>query len=234
MTTQASVETGNDVLDDDQVAEYLRSQPEFFINNQQLLAELRLIHPSGKAVSLIERQVQVLREQNDDLKNRLMELVDVARDNDRVNQRMHSLMMDLLAADTLIALLDRLEHHLRLEFKADAVSIQLTTVSDALQRETATRKLLLNAEEKQLFAKPLTENTPLCGRLHSDQLEYLFGEQAVAIESSAVIPIGDKIPLGMLAIGSREANRFHCNMGTLFLNHLGELLTRLLKHHPID
>ena len=43
MTTQASVETGNDVLDDDQVAEYLRSQPEFFINNQQLLAELRLI-----------------------------------------------------------------------------------------------------------------------------------------------------------------------------------------------
>lgn len=234
MTTQASVETGNDVLDDDQVAEYLRSQPEFFINNQQLLAELRLIHPSGKAVSLIERQVQVLREQNDDLKNRLMELVDVARDNDRVNERMHSLMMDLLAADTLIALVDRLEHHLRLEFKADAVSIHLTTVSDALQRETATRKLLLNDEEKQLFAKPLIDNTPLCGQLHSDQLEFLFAEQAAAIESSAVIPIGDKIPLGMLAIGSREANRFHCNMGTLFLNHLGELLTRLLKHHPID
>lgn len=234
MTTQASVDTANSIADTGQVAEYLRSQPEFFIDNPELLAELRLNHPSGKAVSLIERQVQVLREQNEDLKNRLMELVDVARDNDRVNQRMHSLMMGLLGAGTLIELLDRLEDHLRNEFRADAVSIHLATVSDTLQRETITRKLLLNDAEKQLFAKPLTEHTPLCGRLTKDQLEFLFGEQAVAIESSAVIPIGEQTPLGMLAIGSREVNRFHCNMGTLFLKHLGELLTSLLKRHGLD
>jgi uncharacterized protein YigA (DUF484 family) len=233
MTTQASTDTGNPIPDTVQVAEYLRNQPEFFLENPELLTELRLSHPSGKAISLIERQVQVLREQNKDLKHRLLELVDVARDNDRVNERMHSLMMDLLGAGTLLELLDRLEDHLRSEFKADAVSILLASVSDTVQRETAIGKLLLNDAEKKLFAGPLTENKPLCGRLRQEQLEFLFGDQALAIESSAVIPIGDKAPVGMLAIGSREVNRFHCNMGTLFLNHLGELLTRMLKQHNI-
>ncbi len=230
MTTQASMDSTDTLIDPVQVTEFLRSQPEFFNDNPELLAGLRLHHPSGKAVSLIEHQVQILRQQNEDLKNRLMELVDVARENDRVNGRMHSLIIGLLGARTAVELLDRLEDHLRNEFKADTISIHLPAASESLLRETGTRKLVLNDAVKQLFAKPLSENTPLCGRLSNEQLEFLFGEQAMAIESSAVIPLGT----GMLAIGSREVNRFHCNMGTLFLSHLGQLLTGLLKNHNIS
>ena len=111
MTTQANMETQINEPDAEQVCGFMRNHPEFFEQHPELLAELRLSHPSGNAVSLIERQVQVLRDQNEDLKSRLLQLIEVARDNDRLNERMHSLTLDLLAAQSPVELLDRLEDH---------------------------------------------------------------------------------------------------------------------------
>ena len=74
----------------------------------------------------------------------------------------------------------------------------------------------------------LSTGRPLCGRLKKAQLEHLFGDQAAALESAAVVPLGEKAGHGLLAIGSCESIRFHPGMGTLFLSNLGELLGQLL------
>jgi uncharacterized protein YigA (DUF484 family) len=234
MTTQASIETRIGGPTAEQIAAYLDKHPEFFDEHPDLLAGLRLSHTSGKAVSLIERQVQVLREQNETLKSRLMQLVNVARDNDRLSSRMHQMTVDLLQSGSLVALLDTLEDHLRNEFKADAFALRLVGLGEALQRETGVEALLIDAASKALFPTSLCEGKPQCGRLKQQQLEFLFGDQARDIESAAVIPLGDHGRDGLLAIGSREINRFNPCMGTLFLSYLGELLVVLLRNQAAD
>ena len=229
MTTQANAETRLSAPDAEQVSDYLSSHPDFFDSRPELLTGLKLDHPSGRAVSLIERQVQVLREQNQDLKKRLLELVEVARDNDRLSERVHRLTLDLLKADSLVELLDGLEHSLRNEFMADAMVLHLTGLDESLQRETGARPLLIDDALKTLLPTPLVDNKPQCGRLRHEQAVFLFGDQAAAIESCAVVPLGAHAGAGLLSIGSREVNRFNPCMGTLFLTHLGELVACLLK-----
>lgn len=233
MTTQAKAETGVEEPDSEQVASFLSNHPDFLDHHPELLAELRLSHTTGKAVSLIEKQVQVLRDQNHDLKTKLLDLVQVAQDNDRLNERMHRMTLDLLTAGSLLELLDALRDHLRNEFKADAIALHLPGLDESEQRETGARNLLIDATLKERFPLPCSEGKPQCGRLKQDQLDFLFHDQSAAIESTAVVPIGERARGGLLAIGSREVNRFNPCMGTLFLSHLGELLSCMLDNHNV-
>jgi uncharacterized protein YigA (DUF484 family) len=229
MTTQANAENSVAAPDAQQISDYPSGHPDFFDKHPELLARLQLNHPSGRAVSLIERQVQVLRDQNQDLKKRLLDLVDVARDNDRLSERVHRLTLDLLRAGSLTELIDSLEHSLRNEFMADAMVLHVPALDESRQRETGARPLQVDDALKALLPTPLVDNRPQCGRLKHEQAEFLFGDQAAAIESCAVIPLGHCGSAGLLSIGSREVNRFNPCMGTLFLSHLGELIARLLE-----
>jgi hypothetical protein len=213
------------------VADYLRDNPDFFQNNTSLLATLQIPHGCGSAVSLVEHQVRVLRDQNRQLKRKLMDLVHVARDNNRLNERMHQLTLGLVSSGSLEALLDTLREHLQGEFSADTVTIRLAGIPEARARECAID--LYSAEDPQLahFESFYKSCRPQCGRFRREQLDYAFGEEAQAVESAALIPLGKKGRTGLLAIGSREGNRFHPGMGTLFLTHLGELLDLLVAPH---
>ena len=218
-------------LEEKTVADYLRDNPEFFQNNASLLAALQIPHAVGPAVSLVEHQVKVLRDQNSQLKRKLMDLVHVARDNNRLNERMHQLTLGLINANSLEALLDTLRENLLVEFKADTVTMRLAGLPEARARECAVDIFDTESRELGHFEAFLKTSRPQCGRFKQEQLQYLFGDQAQAIESVALIPLGRKTGLGLLAIGSREASRFHPGMGTLFLTHLGELTGMLLADH---
>lgn len=231
MTTIANAETRLSEPDAEQVSAFLKQHPRFLGEHPELLTEIQLSHSSGSAISLIERQVQVLRDQNQDLKTKLLELVDVARDNDRLNERMHQMTLDLLQSGSLIELLDTLENHLRNEFSADTITLHLPGLDEVCRRETGAADLVIDDALNALFPSPLSEGKPLCGRLRQEQLDFLFHDQAAAIESASVIPLGEHAEAGLLSIGSREVNRFSSSMGTLFLSHLGALLASLLNMH---
>ena len=218
-------------IDAKQVADYLREHPEFFNQEMELLAELRIPHPVGRAVSLLERQVTVLRDQNRDLKRKLMDLVQVASDNDRLNERVHQLILDLVKADSLEQIVDTLTDHLRGEFKADTLAVLLHDLAPDKARECGIQPISRDDPALEHFSSFYKSGRPLVGRLKQAQLEFLFGDQAPAVSSAALIPIGRDACQGLLAIGSSEANRFHPGMGTLFLSHLGELLSAVLKPH---
>lgn len=231
MTTSQQPRTDTPPLDDKTIADYLRENPEFFQNNPSLLADLEIPHSCGPAVSLVEHQVKVLRDQNSQLKRKLMDLVQVARDNNRLNERMHQMTLGLINTGNLQALLDTLREHLQGEFSADSVTLRLAGVPDAQVRECGVESFNPDAPEFAHFETFLKSSRPQCGRFKPEQLQYLFGDQAQAIESVALIPLGDRCACGLLAIGSQEASRFHPGMGTLFLTHLGELLGLLLKEY---
>lgn len=231
MTTSQQTRAVATPLEEKTVADYLRDNPEFFVNNASLLATLEIPHVCGPAVSLVEHQVKVLRSQNQQLKRKLMDLVHVARDNNRLNERMHQLTLGLINAHSLEALLDTLRENLQGEFKADTVTLRLAGIPEALARECGVDTYSGDAPELEHFQSFLKACRPQCGRFKKEQLQYLFVDQDEAIESVALIPLGPKSTFGLLAIGSREASRFHPGMGTLFLTHLGELMGLLLAEY---
>jgi hypothetical protein len=230
-TTSQQTRSDTPALEEKAVADYLRDNPEFFQNNPSLLAGLQIPHSCGGAVSLVEHQVRVLRDQNRQLKRKLMDLVHVARDNNRLNERMHQLTLGLVSSSSLEALLDTLREHLQGEFSADTVTVRLAGIPEARARECAVDQFSGDDPQLEHFESFYKTCRPQCGRFKPQQLEYVFGDQAQAVESAALIPLGKKGQIGLLAIGSQESNRFHPGMGTLFLSHLGELLELLLVPH---
>jgi hypothetical protein len=231
MTTSQQQRPEARPLEEKAVADYLRENPDFFRNNASLLATLEIPHSCGPAVSLVEHQVKVLRDQNTQLKRKLMDLVQVARDNNRLNERMHQLTLELISSSSLEQLLDTLRDNLVGEFRADSVTLRVTGITDVLRRECGIEEFSTQAPALEHFESFLRSSRPQCGRFKQEQLQYLFGDQAAAIESAALVPLGQQCAFGILAIGSQEASHFHPGMGTLFLTHLGELLGMLLALH---
>lgn len=216
---------------DEVVAEYLRANPDFFERNGELLIRLRLPHESGNAVSLVERQVKILRDQNEQLKTKLMDLVNVARDNDRLTERMMRLTLNLIEAESLDQLIQALSDTLFSEFQADSISILLFE-NDRLP-EGLPQQIRIRREDPALsiFDNFFRLDRPLCGRLRSEQMKFLFGDSIDRVKSAVLVPLGRHSEFGMLAIGSEDGERFHPGMGTLFLKQLGTLISSLLRRH---
>lgn len=227
-----------DTVDERAVAAYLRTHPEFFEHNSSLLAGLRVPHQSGAAVSLLEYQVQVLRDQRKNLENKLHELVEVARDNDRLNERMHALTLSLMEAGGLEEILLTVQDTLRTDFLADVTALHLFTAPDDGLKAGAASGAFANVVLTQrgdpglsAFDKILHGAKPMCGRLRREQLDYLFGDRANEVASAVLIPLGRGGKLGMVAVGSFDRQRYHAGMGTVFLKYLGELISGALCPH---
>jgi uncharacterized protein YigA (DUF484 family) len=215
--------------EEDSVARYLQQNPEFFERHQPLLARLRLPHArSGSTISLIERQVEVLRDRQAALEQKLAEFVKVARANDAVAERMHRLTRRLLRATTRAAAIEQIEASLREDFDAFHSVLVLIT-SDG---NTVSQRFLrvVTAEDANLksFESLFANGKPRCGQARDSQREFLFGADANDIGSIALVPLGEKGAIGVLALGSTERDRFHPGMSTEFLARVGELISDAL------
>ena len=107
------------------VDDYLRRNPEFFEKHTQLLTELRVPHLTNGAVSLVERQVDLLRNQNKKLKKQLDDLLQIARANDKLGKQVYKLTLGLMSVDNLEDLLNLLQISLRRDFSADALALRI-------------------------------------------------------------------------------------------------------------
>jgi len=129
-TTEATLSDGPaPVLEAAAVARFLLANPDFFVNHEDLLASLRLPHQRGDTVSLVERQMKLLRERNIEMRHRLSQLMDVARDNDRLFEKTRRLTLDLLDAGSLEEVVMAVEDSLRQEFQVPFVSLILFSES---------------------------------------------------------------------------------------------------------
>jgi uncharacterized protein len=232
MTSQARG-VKQEVLNDGSVSDYLQTYPDFFERNTALLAKLRLPHlrDVGATVSLVERQVEVLRERNQSLERKLKELVDVARANDLLADRIHRLSQRLISAHTRQETVGAVETSLREDFGA-LHSVLVLFVEQPQALLEASGRFLRAAKpadaDIKSFESLLQSGKPRCGQVRDAQRDYLFGKDSVEIGSVALTPLGPKGELGILAIGASDAERFHPAMSTEFLSRIGELLTYAL------
>jgi len=167
--TQASDAVADDLIDEADVAAFLRDDAEFFERHPDLLTSLRLPHASGGTVSLVERQMDALRGEAAQLKQQIRDLVLLARDNEELNQRLHQLTLALIDAVDFGDVITLLEDHLHDQFRADAVELKLFSTTDLDEHGEATDP------ELAAFLDFFERNNPVCGPLSEKQLDYLFG-----------------------------------------------------------
>ena len=212
------------------VASYLRKHPDFLQEFPDVLASLRLSHASGAAVSLIERQVEQLRAGNEDLNRQLSRLVQVAAENERLMSRLHRLTLELMTSESQREFFGRLSDSLLNDFKADIVQICLFDHATAAAAGEQVRALSEDDPALEPFRAHLEKDRTVCGRLGESKLEFLFGDKARWVQSTALVPLGKQGADGMLAIGSSDPARFYPGMGTLFLDLLAEVISTRLAH----
>lgn len=233
MTTPTTGGLATASLDEDTVAEYLRQNPDLLARHPELLADLRVPHrPGGGAVSLIERQVELLRERNGRLERRLSDLLRAARDNERLGVRLLALGRGLVEADSLDAVLALVRDALLNEFAADEVAIRLIDTDDGGRAEREPERFVRPGDPAiAAFDDFLRRGEPVCGEVTDQQQQALFGPRTEDMGSSALVPLRTGRALGLIGLGSTDPGHFHPDMGTLFLGQLGELVSAGVARH---
>ncbi|EIK46038.1 hypothetical protein O59_000059 [Cellvibrio sp. BR] len=218
-----------DPLEPEQIEAWLREHPEFFENHPDLLAELSLPHESGSAISLVERQVAILRERNIDMRHRLSKLLDNARDNDKLFDKTKRLVLTLLEGQDMGDIIDALHYSFDKDFSIHFTSVILFGNLEKVPSSQA--RVVSIAEAREHLGALLKNSRAVCGTLGSKELEFVFGNHASEIGSVAVVPLMHGSAFGLLAIGNRDPNYYRSSMGTLFLGYIAEVLNRLLPKY---
>ncbi len=205
-----------------QVAAYLRSHPDFFNFQPELLQSLTLPHDSGQAVSLWERQVATLREENEKLKSRFEVFLTSARENQQLIARIHRLALALLAAVGPHSIFKLLQQGLADDFKAERVTLLIFAQPSAVDSADLTQFVGRDSARRAPFAALLAAGDSVCGHLSLAQTQALFAGGEFR-GSHVVLPLVAAQWDGVIAISSADSARFDAEMGTEFLAFLRDV-----------
>lgn len=215
-------------LNNDSVAAFLREHPEFLAHHPDLLTSLSLPHTTGgKTVSLIERQIDVLREKNRALEFQLAALIRNASENDAIGNKLQSFTRNLLVARETAQIPETVEQSLRSLFSVPQTALRVWEIDEAYQGIDAATPV-----EVEVITLANSMKTPYCGP-NSDFLAAAWlVDGGTSARSIALIPLrvgASPNAFGMLVLGSADSARFTPEMGTAFLERIGEITSAALS-----
>lgn len=207
------------------VAKYLQDNPQFFEEHAELMLRMVIPHPhGGRTISITERQMLGLRDKNRQLEGKMSELLQFGEENDAISEKMHRLGVAMIAAATLQSVLHTFNFHLRDDFSIPNVAVRLW---DRPEHADELPEFTEVSEELQVFAETLSQ--PYCGSTSGFETSSWFGAASNHVRSQALIAMRNGGgTIGMIALGSEDAQRFYAGMGTLYLERLGELVSAAL------
>jgi uncharacterized protein YigA (DUF484 family) len=208
-----------------EVAAYLRRHPRFLSQFPDLGLSLVVPRDEGSATSLASYQLEVLRDKNRELNRRLHELFANAQDNERLAVRTHQQALLLMRAHSASDTLRRFAANLIEDFASDLVRVVLFTAPSGVEAADWLQVIPRDSAAMLPFTDFLEAGEPLCGRVQQDKLDAVFGNRAAEVQSVALLPLNGR---GLLAIGSRDGNRFFPGVGTLFLRMMADSLDAAL------
>ena len=204
-----------DNLDPNAVEAFLRAHPNFLQDRPGLLAVLNLPHGGEGAVSLVERQVSVLRERNIASRQKLAELSDISRENDRLLDATRNTILALLAGEN----------------RADLSRIWLDQVTGTFKAEMGALVWLDSssdsAEEALITDKLVRQGSGFSGVLRPEEMQAVFGTEATEGSAALVAIRSGEDHIGVLGVGSHDTQRYRPEDGTLFLDYLAEVIGQL-------
>jgi uncharacterized protein YigA (DUF484 family) len=215
--------------EEESVASYLQHNPDFFERHHALLARLRLPHArGGSTISLVERQIEVLREKHAAVEAKLAEFVRVARANDALADKLHRFTRQLLRAGSRDAVIATMESSLRMDFDTFHSLLVLIGPQPDIASQRFVRVVRTDDPNLKSFETLFASGKPRCGQVRDTQREFLFGSDGNDIGSVALVPLGEKGCVGLLALGSTDRDRFHPGMSTEFLARMADLIADAL------
>lgn len=220
-----SVDT--DILDLNSVVAYLRRHPRFFEDHPNLLKKLHLSHDSGDAISLMERQNQILRQENRQLIDRLNQFIQVAQRNDRLFLKLQRLILDLLPHTQLNDLLHSLQQGLQRDFDVHETTVIL------FQRAPGDGDGWLQTSRTQIaesFPAVVEQGKAVCGALDRHLTQLLFAGNDVGSLAIAPLTRGHEV-IGVLALGHSDPEHFRSGTDTLFLTHLAQVTSLQIERN---
>lgn len=217
------------VLDEQQVVAFLKARPEFLVRHPELLEQLEVAHAAGSAVSLIERQVDLLRGKNLKLEDRLSRLLENAADNEKRAASVHKLARTLIRAPSLAAVLAGLRSCMKDDFGIDEVFVGVN--ANVYKRHDIEGFVPLEPESALVRAFENFIRTRLieCGSIEADKARLLFPKAEQPVLSAAIVPLEKEKNLGLIALGARESERFQPRQGKLFLEMTADLVAAALR-----
>jgi len=219
----------NPITEDD-IANYLANTPDFFERHAELLAAVQLNSPhSHRAVSLQERQAQMLREKIKMLEHRLMDMMRNGHDNLLLTDKLLQWTRSLFLATDPLALPAEIAAEIQDQFAVPQVGIKVWDVAPQFAQADFAQGV---SDDAKLFASSLTE--PFCGvNTGFEVVSWLADPQAAT--SLAILPLrsgplGSPAPaFGLLVLASPDAQRYNSTMGTDLLARIAELASAALS-----
>jgi uncharacterized protein YigA (DUF484 family) len=218
--------SNSETLSAHEVAAWLRRHPKFLQQFPDLALSLVVPREDGPAASLAGYQLEVLRDKNRELSRRLHDLFAISQENERLAVRTHQLTLSLMRQKDAAGVVRAMAASLAEDFNGDLVRIVLFRPVPGLGGEEWLQVIPRDDARLAPFADALREGEPLCGRLHPDKQALLYGDRVDEVNSSALLPLEGT---GLVAVGSRDPNRFYPGMGTLFLRMMGEAFEVALR-----
>ena len=212
------------------IAEYLANTPGFFERQAELLASVQLTSPHGqRAVSLQERQMEMLRERIKGLERKIVEMIRNGQENVAIADRLHRWTLDLLLTREPASLPDAAVAGLKHQFLIPQAALRLWNAAPAFAAEPFAAAV---GDDVKSFVESLSQ--PYCGLNSGFEAVRWLGDSAVVM-SVALVPLRDDDgALGLLVLGSPDPTRYAAEMGTEFLARIGEItsaaLSRLRAH----
>ncbi len=214
-----------EMMDDAKVKQYLLDNPQFLVKNSELLSHIDLDYGDQGTFSLVERQVKALREKNSHLQGQQIDMLQKAYANEELLILCNQFMLDLVGCADLQILSTKIVTNLKEMFDLDGAALIL--VGDYEVNSPA--QVFASAQEvKELLNCQFPDNQPLCGRLGKTPKLALFGELSDDFKSCALIPMGKDCQNGLIALASKDADRFDPNMGTLFVELIAKYVNALV------
>lgn len=218
--------TGPSTITADDVAAYLKAHPGFFVDRDRLLAGLTIPHPSGKAISLLEHQVQILRERSIESRHTLNTLLENARYNDQLFHVTRNLILTLLQESDIASVISVTEANLSTQPGIDACALVLMN-PDADERPA---RAAAAQEIQQHFPSLSRKSGVVCQMVDKDVARSIFPEHGGHIRSVALCPVAaNNRLLAVLALGNHSREYFNKELDTLFLEFISDVLGSIIE-----
>lgn len=223
-------EPKNDLPTEDAVRAYLQENPNFLEENPDILEGLTISHKSGKAVSLVERQLEVMRDRNKEMGQRVDKMISSASDNAELFEKTNRLVLSLIKAEDLTALVDALYNSLGEDFSTEIFS--LTLIDDGSIGKQSGVNVITREDAKREISALMSTPGAVSGVIRDEEVEFLFGPSESAIGSVVTLPLTNgENTFGVLALGNKDPQYYSRDTGTLFIDYVGALLNELLPRH---
>lgn len=210
-----------------EVVAFLRAHPAFLDGHPELLRHMTIPHPSGDAVSLLERQVAVLREDNQRLRRQFEELVGHARRNEDLNARIHALVLKLMNAAGPQAIFALLEGCLAEDFGAERVASRVFAEPAFVAAAEVPQFVGADPSARAPFATILETGAAACGPLAASQAAVLFAGDGGG--SAVIMPLRGGNWDGILVIASADPERYQAGMATDILTYLRDVVALVIE-----